>query len=124
MIQTTILCVDDEIEITKALELYLKRFFIVLTANNPLDAIGIVKSNPQIKIIISDYIMPDLNGCEFLEKVKIINEHIYRIILSGYANDIDIQNHIERNTVHKVITKPWRLKELLLLLQNIEQNLN
>lgn len=115
---------DDEVEITKALELYLNRFFQVFTANHPQDAISIVEKNPEIKIIISDYIMPDLNGCEFLEQARELNNNVYRIILSGYANEMDIKNHIENETVHKVITKPWRLKELLGLLQGIEQNIN
>lgn len=119
-----ILCVDDEVEITKALELYLRRFYQVLTANNPLEAIELVKDNDDIQIIISDYIMPEMNGCEFFKRVVSINDKPYRVILSGYSNDIDIKSHMADHTVQKYLTKPWRLKELHQLIQTIENEID
>lgn len=117
--KTLILCLDDEIEITRALDLFLSRHYEVLTANHPNQALEIVKEHPDLKVILSDYVMPEMNGCEFFEEVRKINDEVHRIIISGYANDIDIQNHLEDETIHKIFSKPWKARSLLEYLNEV-----
>lgn len=120
-----ILCVDDEIEITKALELYLGRFYHILTANTPLEALDLLENKEsKIDVVLSDYIMPDMDGCTLLNHVREMNPSIKRVIVSGYSNDEDIQKNIDSKTVERVFPKPWNAKELLGYLRELESELS
>jgi two-component system, chemotaxis family, sensor histidine kinase and response regulator PixL len=63
----TILVVDDSITIRETLTLVLQQAgYRVLKAQDGWEAIAILKSNPQIKLVVSDIDMPQMNGFEFL----------------------------------------------------------
>lgn len=120
-----ILCVDDEVEITKALELYLGRFFHIITANTPLEALTMLENkDSSIDVVLSDYIMPDMDGCTLLNHVKNLNPQIKRVIVSGYSNDEDIQKNLDSKTVERVFHKPWNAKELLAYLRELESEIS
>ena len=64
------------------------------------------------KVVISDFIMPKLNGIEFLTKVKALYDDISLILLTGYAdkeNEIKAINELE---------KPWDNDNLILNIKN------
>jgi two-component system, chemotaxis family, sensor histidine kinase and response regulator PixL len=63
----TILVVDDSITIRETLTLVLQqKGYRVLKAQDGWEAIAILNSNPQIKLVVSDIDMPQMNGFEFL----------------------------------------------------------
>jgi chemotaxis family two-component system sensor histidine kinase/response regulator PixL len=63
----TILVVDDSITIRETLTLVLQQAgYRVLKAQDGWEAIALLKSNPQIKLVVSDIDMPQMNGFEFL----------------------------------------------------------
>ena len=66
-----VMVVDDEEMVTQSIKnfLTLETDYEVLTYTSPheaLDALG----NKQVDVIISDYLMPELNGIDFFLKVK------------------------------------------------------
>ncbi len=70
MSQPTILLVDDEPNLRNAVKAYLEDSnFVVLTASNAHEAWQILqKSTPDL--VISDIMMPQVNGYEFLQKLR------------------------------------------------------
>jgi len=110
----TILCVDDEPNVLRAL----KRVFIeydnyhLLTAESGEEALEIVKQQPDIQVIISDYRMPGMSGVEFLARSTEINPDTMRIILSGFADTNAMLEAINIGHVFKFIPKPWNDEEL------------
>ncbi len=70
MSQATILLVDDEPSLRNAVKAYLEDSdFVVLTASNAHEAWQILqKSTPDL--VISDIMMPQVNGYEFLQKLR------------------------------------------------------
>lgn len=44
--------------------------FQVLTANNAFEALDIIKKNPAIKLVITDFNMPDMDGCLLCQKIR------------------------------------------------------
>jgi len=70
MTQPTILLVDDEPNLRNAVKAYLEDSdFVVLTASNAQEAWQILqKSTPDL--VISDIMMPQVNGYEFLQKLR------------------------------------------------------
>ena len=87
LITGKIAIIDDENMVTKTLKTLLKieGFSNVDTFNNPDHALESIKDNPY-DLIISDFIMPDMNGIEFLSKAKEIQPDTTQILLTGYAD--------------------------------------
>jgi len=113
-----ILFVDDEENILKSL----KRLFIdeeieVLTANSGFNGLDIIKDN-EISVVISDQKMPEMNGAEFLARVKEISPDSIRIILTGYADINAAMDAINKGGAFRYITKPWNDADLLLLIKD------
>jgi len=110
----TILCVDDEPNILRAL----KRVFVeydnyhLLTAESGEEALQILREHPGIQVIISDYRMPGMSGVDFLARSAEINPDTMRIILSGFADTNAMLEAINIGHVFKFVPKPWNDEEL------------
>lgn len=80
----------------------------VNTFINPIVAFEHLLNNPnKYELIISDYGMPYLNGCESGTKVKELNENIKVILISAYDS-------IEDNKLNfEILRKPVTLQKIL-----------
>lgn len=114
-----ILVVDDEIMVTKTLKTLLKLegYNNVFTFNSPLEAVEWLKNN-QCSVIISDFIMPDMNGIEFLIKAKELNKDTTQILLTGYADKENAIRAINEVGIFKYIEKPWNNDDIILNIKN------
>jgi len=111
----TILIVEDE-EINRLyLNEILKNEVKILVAVNGREAMGIVKKNPGIDIILMDLKLPDINGLELTRLIKLINSKIKIIALTAYALAGDRESAIEAGC-SGYITKPVNRDELLNLI--------
>ncbi|TLP35778.1 response regulator [Arcobacter arenosus] len=106
----TVLYVEDESFIRTNVEGCLKYFFNVIVAKDGQDGLNIF-SNEKIDLIITDINMPNKNGLEMLNDIKLINPSIPCIVTSAY--DIDIINKTKNLGVCRYITKPFDIKDLL-----------
>ncbi len=119
----TILLVDDEQNVLNAL----KRAFIdcdieIITTTSPVEALETIKKNDSISVIISDNLMPEMSGIEFLQKAKVIAPDTVRIMLTGYADLEAVIDAINKGEVFKFITKPWDDNELVdMVLSSIDR---
>ncbi len=120
----TILILDDEDMVTESLEMLFEDDFNVLVYNKPSLALEEIKSNRDIKLVISDHMMPGMDGCSFLYNVKKENPDIYRMILSGYADAKELIPSVKSKTVQKFLTKPWDPDILLTIVKSKFKNLN
>ena len=76
---------------------------------NPLVALEHLLNNPnKYELMISDYRMPYLNGCELGNKVKEFNENIKVILISAY-DSIEDNNKLN----FELLRKPVTLQKLL-----------
>ena len=114
-----ILVVDDEIMVTKTLKTLLKLegYNNVFTFNSPNDALLWLKDN-NCSVIISDFIMPDMNGIEFLIKAKEIYPDTTQILLTGYADKENAIRAINEVGIFKYIEKPWNNDDIILNIKN------
>ncbi|MGE5328838.1 MAG: HD domain-containing phosphohydrolase [Deltaproteobacteria bacterium] len=115
----TILIVDDEEIITYSLSMHLSLStnFNVITSNDPVKALKEVQ-NKDISLVISDYLMPGMNGIEFLTEVKKINEDITLILLTGYADKENVIKAVNQVGVYYYIEKPWDNDTLIKIISN------
>lgn len=115
--KTKILLVDDEAAILHALERLFKRSgYEVNTAQSGAEAVEKL-AGEDYAVVISDYLMPGMNGIEVLQAAKRINPETVRIILTGYAEVETAIDAINKGDVYRFIRKPWDEAELLATLK-------
>ncbi|MBM6594797.1 response regulator [Microvirga pudoricolor] len=104
--QGTILVVDDEPDILVALEDLFEDDYRVLKATSPLQALDILKNEPDIAIIISDQRMPEMQGDEFLTKARSLS-NAESILLTGYADLKAVIGAVNNGRIMAYVPKPW-----------------
>lgn len=115
---TTILLVDDETNILRALKRALKREdWNVITYDNPAQALEELALTP-IDLVLSDYRMPQMTGVEFLSDFKAMQPDAIRLILSGQADLQGLLDAINAAEVYRFILKPWNDTDLIITLKN------
>ncbi len=114
-----IVIVDDELMVLKSLKmvLNLEGFKNVDCFENPYDALNFIKEN-KTSLILSDFIMPEMNGLEFLTQAKEISPDTTQILLTGYADKENAIKAINTLGIYKYIEKPWDNNELVINIKN------
>ncbi len=80
-----ILLIDDDQEYLNITKMYLKDCGLRVTVcNNPIDALELCKRE-RIGIILLDYYMPEMNGDEFVEKLREFDDSTIVIMQTGYS---------------------------------------
>ncbi|MDL4839069.1 response regulator transcription factor [Aquibacillus rhizosphaerae] len=88
MASEKILLVDDDLDMTKILELYMKNNgYVVYTANDGLDAFSIIEHTPP-DLIILDVMMPNLDGFELCQLIRKKTD-VPILFLSSKEDDMD-----------------------------------
>jgi EAL domain-containing protein (putative c-di-GMP-specific phosphodiesterase class I)/FixJ family two-component response regulator len=105
--QNTLLLVDDEPNILRALErVFQDEGYHILTATSGEEGLNLL-TRFSVQVIISDQRMPNMTGSEFLTQVKKHYPKIIRIILSGYSDFEAIKEAINEGAIYKFLVKPW-----------------
>lgn len=114
-----ILYVDDDKLLTSTFSTLMKveGFKNVVTYNNPIDAIEYLKTETP-DLIISDFLMPEMNGLEFLREAKKIYPEVSMILLTAYADKENAIKTINEIGVYKYIEKPWDNDDLIMNIKN------
>ncbi len=116
-----ILFVDDEQIILMSLKSQLKKHFgneyRYETAQNTEEAWSIIEELAEEKsdiiIIISDWLMPNQRGDEFLRDVHRSHPDIKKIIISGHIDEISLNQLKSEVNLHSFLNKPWSETELI-----------
>jgi len=85
----TVLVVEDEPALRRLISVSLeKRGYTVLAAEDGTEAIRILENNPgEIDLVVSDIMMPKLNGLELRKKATLLRPDMRFLFISGYAED-------------------------------------
>jgi DNA-binding NtrC family response regulator len=115
-----ILLVDDEIQqLWLRAEVMRLRGFSVLTADNPDGAISLVseKASANIDLVVIDYNMPGMNGCDLADLLKVICPEL-RIIL--YSGESDIPR-TEMTSIDVFVSKSDGMSTLIVEIARLTQ---
>jgi len=115
----TILLVDDEEMVLTSIDsfLALETQYNVVTFISAKKALKYIKSN-SVDLVISDYVMPEMDGITFLANVREIKPEIPRIILTGYADKENAIKAINEVGLFQYIEKPWDNDDLKIIIRN------
>ena len=117
--QPRILAVDDDALVLGALEslFALETEYAVSVHSDPKDAITELERN-SVDLIISDFLMPKMNGIDFLAVARRLQPDAARILLTGFADKQNAIRAINEAGIYHYLEKPWDNGHLLLLIRN------
>lgn len=108
----TVLCVDDEENILKALKRVLrKENYKLLTAASGKEGLKILEKN-NVHLVLSDQRMPEMSGTDLFSEIKELYPDTIRIILSGYTEISSITDSVNKGHIYKFFLKPWNDENL------------
>lgn len=118
----TILLVDDEDIVRKSFARALKsRGYEVLEAANGQEALNVFEQNQDnINIIISDVVMPVMDGPSFYAELSKFNTEVKFVFISGYTKDAFAAKYNLEEKDFFFLSKPISLKELATKIKEIQ----
>jgi signal transduction histidine kinase len=112
----TILLVDDEAAIAEVTKMLLEiSGYRVLTAANGAEALSVFRKSPEVKIVVTDWLMPVLSADAFIPLLRSVRD-VPVVVISGDVND-----DVRRAKPTAVLQKPYRNETLLTVLAGVLQ---
>jgi len=111
--QGTILLVEDE-EGLRALNArgLVSRGYTVLEAGNGVEAIEVFDREGNVDLVVSDVVMPEMDGPTLLKELRRRNPKVKIIFVSGYAEEAFAKN-LPAQEQYAFLAKPFTLKQLV-----------
>ena len=106
MSEHKVLLVDDEEQILKSFQRRLRNRFNLDIANSGPNGLEKLAQNGPFAVVVSDFRMPEMNGVEFLKRVKEAYPDIVRIMLTGFADLQTATKAVNEGQVFRFLTKP------------------
>ncbi len=115
----TVMLVDDEEMVITSLRalLRLETDYHVSGFTAPEEASRHLETNP-VDVVITDYLMPGLNGIQLLARAKELQPEAARVLLTGHADKQSAIQAINDIGLYQYLEKPWDNAQLLLVTQN------
>ncbi|HEU4851474.1 MAG TPA: ATPase, T2SS/T4P/T4SS family [Telluria sp.] len=107
-----ILLVDDEPNVLSALRrVFRQENYEIVTSGDPRQALELLRSEP-FNLIVSDFMMPGMDGGELLRQARQLDPDMIRIMLTGHADVNAVVGAVKTGAVYKFILKPWNDEDL------------
>jgi DNA-binding NtrC family response regulator len=115
----TVMVVDDEVMVATALQgfLELETPYRVLTFTSGTAALEALQEEP-VDVIVSDFMMPGMDGITFLRNARDIRPMTSRILLTGYADKENAIRAINEAGLYHYLEKPWNNDHLKMVIRN------
>lgn len=115
----TLLILDDEEMVTTSLRnlFRLQSDYEIVAYTEPHEALANADKH-EIDVVITDYLMPKMDGISFLAKFKELQPQAIRVLLTGYADKENAIKAINEVGLYQYIEKPWDNDGLLMVVKN------
>jgi DNA-binding response OmpR family regulator/two-component sensor histidine kinase len=117
-----LLVVEDNLELLMLMQQLLKRNYHVYIARNGNEAMRVIREK-ELDLIISDIMMPEMDGIELTKAVKADpnTNHLPIILLTAKTQEEDEKEALQSGA-DEYLRKPFRLGDLKLRIDNIIEN--
>lgn len=106
-----ILVVDDEPQVLVALEDLLSEEFAIVTTNSPVEALEVIRSTPDIAVVVTDQRMPNMSGDRLLAHAERSSKAL-GIMITGFADLNAVIRAVNEGRLFAYVTKPWDSDDL------------
>ncbi len=114
-----IICVDDDRHNLNALAGVLGARCTVLLATSGQEALELIAAEPEVVAVLADLRMPGLPGAELLARISVLRPQCRRAVVTGYPDSEELITAINAGHLHHVITKPWKLADVLQVVEQL-----
>jgi signal transduction histidine kinase len=105
-----LLVVDDDVDVLATTALVLRRRgYEVKEANNARDALSRLEDDPDIDLLLTDMVMPDINGPELARRARALRPTLPIVFFSGYADPESLAGPL---SAIRLLRKPFRPADL------------
>jgi serine phosphatase RsbU (regulator of sigma subunit) len=109
---------DDELALSSLRALFsLETDYLVTCFDDPVRACKELESTP-VDVVVSDYLMPRMNGIDLLKEVRRVQPEAARILLTGFADKVNAIRAINEVGLYQYLEKPWDNQEMLIVIRN------
>jgi serine phosphatase RsbU (regulator of sigma subunit) len=114
-----VMVVDDEEIVTRSIAnlLELDTDYIPVTFQSPAAALALARRE-RIDCVVTDFLMPDMDGLEFLKNMKVVAPDVPGILLTGYADKENAIKAINEVNLYQYLEKPWDNERLKMVIRN------
>jgi CheY-like chemotaxis protein len=111
-----VLVVDDETDLADVASMLLSAHGLdVVTAYSAQEALQQLDQDPQIDAVMSDIMMPGMNGLELGDAIRAMYPHLKVILVSGYTLVSEFDG---RERPYLFAAKPYKIATILTLLRS------
>ena len=109
-----ILIVDNDMALLRSLEIVLKdQGHHVMSFSSPQTAYLYIEQEPDVDVLILDFVMPEMNGEELLRRMwGRLPRHCKKIMITGHTEQIGSYKILQALGVSHVLAKPLDLDRL------------
>jgi CheY-like chemotaxis protein len=107
-----VLFVDDQAEVLDALKVQVNEICVPHFAQDAEAGLEIFEKEGPFTIVVSDQILPGMNGADFLAKVIHRDPYCTTMLLTGHANYQDAMKAVNDGHVFRLLEKPYCPKAL------------
>lgn len=112
MMNERILCVDDDVNILEGYRRQLRKEFSLEIAVGPTEGLQVLTTQGPFSVVVSDLQMPEMNGIQFLSKVRELSPDTTRLLLTGKADLHSAIDAINQGQIFRFLTKPCSSDQL------------
>ena len=113
-----VLLVDDELDNLAVFRVTFEEDFVVRTAASGEEALTLLEEDEGIEVVVADLRMPGMNGLDLLETCRSWWPHMGRVLLTAHTNEDLLVESINRQVLHRFISKPWEYESMLEILRS------
>lgn len=123
--QPVVVIVDDEDMVITSVRAFLslETEYTIHGFTEPVAAAQFLETHPA-DVVVSDYLMPKMNGLQLLGKAKQLQPEAARVLLTGHADKQSAIQAINEVGLFQYLEKPWDNSQLLLVVQSAIERTN
>ncbi len=122
-----ILVVDDEPDVEPLMLQRMRRHirsgrYSFVFAQNGIEALDVLNSDPEIDMVVSDINMPKMDGLTLLSQISELNPDLRAVIVSAYGDMKNIRTAMNRGAFD-FVTKPLDFDDLQVTIERTLENM-
>ena len=119
-----VLVVDDDESILKLFESALSKTFRVSTAPDGATARALLVKHDDVAAVVADHMMPGMTGVDLCREALALRPHAARVLVTASDRVQDLSDAVNNGRVHRFMTKPVRIAELVEVVQDAVRTAN
>jgi two-component system cell cycle sensor histidine kinase/response regulator CckA len=109
----SVLVVDDDRGVRRLTARMLRNEgYKVLEAESGAEALGALESDPDIRLLVTDIVMPEMDGLALADRAMAKLPHLRVVLMTGHAPELTVQLDL-RDAPLPVLLKPFTAEQLL-----------